>query len=56
VAETGGNDKWQRAELTIAMAGNSKHHLEKEIQTVRTFIDNICFGYAEILSVFVDFI
>tara|TARA_Y100000031_G_scaffold62269_3_gene70104 strand:+ start:3541 stop:3825 length:285 start_codon:yes stop_codon:yes gene_type:complete len=56
VAETGGNDKWQRVELTIAMAGNSKHHLEKEIQTVQTAIDNICLGYAEILSVIVDFI
>ena len=31
-------------------------HLEKEIQTVRTVIDNICLGYAEILSVIVDFI
>jgi hypothetical protein len=38
------------------MAGNSKHHLEKEIQTVQTVIDNICLGYAEILSVIVGFI
>jgi len=55
VAETGGNDKWQRAELTIAMAGDSKYHLEKETQTVQRAVDDICLGYAEVLSVAIEF-
>ena len=55
VAETGGNDKWQRAELTLALASNSKNHLEREIQNVRIAMDNICLGYADILSETLDF-
>ncbi|MFQ6608272.1 MAG: DUF503 domain-containing protein [Fidelibacterota bacterium] len=55
IAETGGNDKWQRAELTIALAGGSKRHLEKEVQTVQQTLEDFCLGYADVLSTVIDF-
>ena len=39
VAETGFQDKWQRAELTVAMVSNSHHHLVGRVDELSRWLD-----------------
>ena len=39
VAETGYQDKWQRAELGVAAVGSEGYHLKKVMHSVERFVD-----------------
>jgi hypothetical protein len=39
VAETGFQDKWQRAELGVAAVGAEGYHLRKVMHSVRRFVE-----------------
>ena len=40
IAETDYLDKWQRAELAIAIVSNQQSHVEESLQHVFQFLDN----------------
>ncbi len=50
MAETDFLDKWQRSQLTVACVSNEQVQVEKSLQQVRRFMEDICLGEAEILS------
>lgn len=54
VAETGHQEVWQRATITLAMAGSSRAVLEKQVALARRIADDT--GEAEVASFMVDFV
>lgn len=40
VAETGQNDKWQAAEISVAFVSNDRAHIDKTMNNVINFIEN----------------
>jgi uncharacterized protein YlxP (DUF503 family) len=40
VAEIGFHDKWQRAEVGVAMIGNDQGHVQQSLQQIFQYIDN----------------
>lgn len=49
IAETGHQDKWQRAELGIVMVSNDGSLLDKSLREVGRFIDRLIEGTGEVL-------
>ncbi|MDX1661702.1 MAG: DUF503 domain-containing protein [Gemmatimonadota bacterium] len=39
IAETGHQDKWQRAELSIAVVGGERRGVEKTLDSIRDLLD-----------------
>ena len=48
VAETGFQDKWQRAELGVAAVGSEGYHLKRVMHSVQRFVDR--FGEVELID------
>ena len=48
VAETGFQDKWQRAELGVAAVGAESYHLKRVMHSVQRFVDR--FGEVELIG------
>ncbi|MDR3565523.1 MAG: DUF503 family protein [Negativicutes bacterium] len=54
VAETGFQDTWQRAAVTVAMVGSSRAILDKQVGLVRRIIDDT--GDAEVTGFDVEYV
>ncbi len=54
VAETGYQDKWQRAGLSIAIVGNDAIYLEGQSQAILGFIEREILGSAQVVNWSVD--
>lgn len=38
IAEIGSLDEWQRAGIAVVMVGNNRSHLDKQLNTLETFV------------------
>jgi hypothetical protein len=55
VAEIDELDKWQLATMAVAMVSNDRRMLEKSLQEIGHFIDNIILGQAQIIRQEIQF-
>lgn len=50
VAEVGYLDKWQRAQLALAVAGGDHSRLEQQCQKMLSFVDQQTLGEAQVIA------
>jgi uncharacterized protein YlxP (DUF503 family) len=56
ISETDYQDKWQRAEISIAKIGNDYNYITRKLENILNSVEKITTGEAEILNSEIQFL